>query len=142
MTEIDLARRSIRTWAWLGDAEFERVVRLRVAARGDYPTDRLDAVKARVVRAEGQAELLASILEELNADESAVVQRARNTRLSAAARGRRDVQTYRAATALEALVAHWMLGGAEERMEAVLGGALDAAVDAALARHLHKPRRG
>jgi rhodanese-related sulfurtransferase len=32
--------RSVRTLAWLGDAEFEREVRLRVARRGDFPTDR------------------------------------------------------------------------------------------------------
>lgn len=142
MTEIDLARRSIRTWAWLGDAEFERVVRRRVAARGDFPTDRLDAIKARIVRAEGQADLLAEIQDALDESEQTVVRRARNTRPPASGRSRRNVQAYRAATALEALVAHWVLTGVESRMEAVLGDALDAAVDEAVARHRKKPRRG
>jgi ribonuclease-3 family protein len=142
VTEIDLAHRSIRTWAWLGDAEFERMVRLSVAARGDYPTDRLDAIKAQVVRAEGQAALLAAINDELNEEEQAVVRRGRNTRLASSARSRRNVQAYRAATAFEALVAYWVLGDHHDRMEAVLGGVLEAAIDEAVARHKTKPRRG
>ncbi len=40
-----LAHHSVRTLAWLGDAEFEREVRLRLARRGDYSTDRLNAMK-------------------------------------------------------------------------------------------------
>jgi ribonuclease-3 family protein len=142
VTEIDLARRSIRTWAWLGDAEFERLVRRRVAARGDYPTDRLDAIKARVVRAEGQAALLAQIQDDLDDAEQAVVRRARNTRLSGSAGSRRNVQAYRAATALEALVAYWVLGPGDDRTDAVLGAPLEAAIDQAVARHKKKPRRG
>ena len=74
----DLRGRSIRTLAWLGDAEFEREVRLRLARRGDYPTDRLHALKARVVCAEAQAELLAAIEPELDEHEAGVVRRGRN----------------------------------------------------------------
>ena len=61
MTDEPLPERSVRTLAWLGDAEFEREVRVRLARRGDFPTDRLHAMKARVVCAEAQAELLATL---------------------------------------------------------------------------------
>ena len=83
---MDLRGRSIRTLAWLGDAEFEREVRLRLALRGDYPTDRLHAMKARIVCAEAQAELLAALEPELDDDEAGVVRRGRNVNLKASGR--------------------------------------------------------
>ena len=90
------------TLAWLGDVEFEREVRHHLARRGDYPTDRLDAMKTRVVRAEAQARLLEQILPELRPEELDLVRRGRNASPAAAARGgRRHTQQYRAATGFE-----------------------------------------
>ncbi|MCY0988436.1 hypothetical protein OV203_14995 [Nannocystis sp. ILAH1] len=132
---MDLRGRSIRTLAWLGDAEFEREVRLRLALRGDYPTDRLHAMKARIVCAEAQAELLAAIEPELDDDEAGVVRRGRNVNLKASGRGVRDVRAYRAATGLEALVAYWCFGdpAVRGRFEALVVPRLEAAIDAVLA---------
>ena len=141
----DLRGRSLRTLAWLGDVEFEREVRYRLARRGDYPSDRLDAMKTGVVRAEAQAQLLEIVLPGLAPEELDLVRRGRNAAPPAAARGgRRRMQDYRAATALEALVATWCLGGeaGRERMQQVLGPALDAAIDRAVATHARRPRRG
>jgi ribonuclease-3 family protein len=131
----DLRGRSIRTLAWLGDAEFEREVRLRLARRGDYPTDRLHNLKARVVCAEAQAELLAAIEPELDELEAGVVRRGRNVNLKAAGRGARNVRAYRAATGLEALVAHWFLGDAASRarFDQLVAPRLEQAIDAAMA---------
>ena len=145
MTDDEVLRgRSIRTLAWLGDAIFEDEVRKRVALRGDYPIDRLDAIKAAVVRAEAQAGLLDAIEPELEDDEQSVVQRARNAATPAGARGRRTTKDYRAATALEALVAHWRLVGDEghARLDALLMPRLDALIDEALLRHARRPKRG
>jgi ribonuclease-3 family protein len=144
MADASLRTRSIRTLAWLGDAEFERQVRWRVAARGDYPTDRLDAIKAAIVRAEAQAALLARIEPELNAEELDVVRRGRNAALPTSARGRKNTQAYRASTAFEALVAHMILAGDDgaARFDALVGPALDVAVDDALALHATRPRKG
>lgn len=142
---VDLRGRSIRTLAWLGDAEFEREVRLRLARRGDFPTDRLDAMKRRIVRAEAQASLLEGILPGLDEDELAVVQRGRNAAPPAAASsGRRRMKEYRGATALEALVAVWCLDevSGQARLEELLGAPLEAAIERALAADARRPRRG
>lgn len=138
----NLGARSIRTLAWLGDAEFEREIRLRIARRGDYSTDRLDAVKARIVRAESQARLLEALEADLSEEERSIVRRGRNTRPTSSAR-RPRTRAYRAATALEALVALWKLAGAagQRRFDRILGPLLEAAIDDALAS-THKPRRG
>ena len=141
----DLRGRSIRTLAWLGDVEFEREVRHRLALRGDYSTDRLDAMKTRVVRAEAQAQLLEQILPELRPEELELVRRGRNASPSSAARGgRRHTQQYRAATGFEALVGTWCLAGEPGRMRLleVLGAPLEAAIDDAVAAAAHRPRRG
>jgi ribonuclease III family protein len=140
----DLRKRRIRTLAWLGDAVFEQRVRWRIAARGDYSTDRLDAMKSDLVRATAQAQLLAATEPELDEDEQAVVRRARNASMPSSARSRRNVAEYRSATALEALVAHWVLAGppGEARFEALLGPRLEAAIDRAVALHARRLRRG
>jgi ribonuclease III family protein len=139
-----LGERSVRTLAWLGDAEFEREVRLRVARRGDFPTDRLNAMKARVVCAEAQAELLAAIEAELDEVEAGVVRRARNLSHKPGARGVRNTRNYRAATALEALVGHWCFAavGGRERLVAVMVPWIEARIDAAVAAASQAVRRG
>lgn len=132
---MDLRGRSIRTLAWLGDAEFEREVRLRLAERGDFPTDRLHAMKARIVCAEAQADMLAALESELDEAETGVVRRGRNVSPKASGRAVRDVRAYRAATGLEALVGHWCYGdpAARARFEALVIPKLEAAIDAVLA---------
>ena len=141
----DLRGRSIRTLAWLGDVEFEREVRLRLARRGDYSTDRLDAMKTRVVRAEAQARLLERILPGLRPEELELVRRGRNASAPSAARGgRRHMQDYRAATGFEALVGAWCLEGEPgvARLHEVLGAPLEEAIDEAVAAAGQRLRRG
>lgn len=136
LADVDLRSRSIRTLAWLGDVEFEREVRLRLARRGDYSTDKLDKARARIVNATAQAELLAELLaaEVLDEREQSVVRRGRNTAVRAAGHRRGTVRDYRAATALEALIAWWLLGGARDRFETLIIPAIEARVDLALGR--------
>lgn len=128
-----LRGRSIRTLAWLGDVEFEREVRLRLSRRGDYSTDRLDKLRARLVKAEAQAALLGELIDagRLREDELAVVGRARNTAVNRTG-ARRGIREYRAATALEALVAWWIVGGEAARFEALIIPAIEARIDALL----------
>jgi ribonuclease-3 family protein len=142
--EVDLRGRSVRTLAWLGDAEFEREVRMQLAQRGDYPTDRLHAMTARVVCAEAQAELLAAIEAGLDEAELGVVRRARNLNGKGGSRGVRSVRDYRSATALEALVAHWCFGapGGRARFEALISPWLATRIDAAIVAAGRALRRG
>ena len=139
-----LVRRAARTLAWLGDVVFERDVRFRIARRGDYPVDRLDAMKAEVVRAEAQSELLDVIEPDLDESEADVVRRARNAPVSASSGAKRDVHTYRRATALEALVAYWACGGDDgwRRFTTLVVPPLETMIDRAVRRRSNKPRRG
>ena len=133
--------RSIRTLAWLGDAHYELAIRRRLSALGDWPVDRLDRVRAELCRAETQAELLAALEATLDEAESSVVARARNASLRSGGRAQRNVRAYRAATALEALVAVWCEDANGDRFESCLGPALDARIQLAFARS-EKLKRG
>ena len=122
--------RSIRTAAWLGDAYFELELRRRIAARGDWPVARLDRVRAALSRAEAQAKLLDTIVDALDEVELDVVARGRNASVRSGGRVKRDVKSYRAATAFEALVCHWFDQG--EAGQARFASLLDASIERAL----------
>ena len=142
MSDELLLQRSVRTLAWLGDAAFERDVRWRVCARGDHRVDRLDSIKADVVRAEAQAALLELIEPELSEDERAVVRRGRNAKTTSI-RGKKDTQTYRSSTGFEALVARWaLIHGQWARYETLVVPHLEPMIDAATAKRAKRPRRG
>ncbi len=142
MSDAGLLQRSIRTLAWLGDVAFERDVRWRVCRRGDYPVDRLDAIKAAIVRAEAQAALLELIDPDLSEDERLIVQRGRNAKTTSL-RGKKDTKSYRSATGFEALVAQWALSeDAWGRYEALVVPRLEPMIDAAVAQMAKRPRRG
>jgi ribonuclease-3 family protein len=137
---LDIRRSSIRTLAWIGDAEWERIIRRRLAGLGDYPVDRLERMRARLARAETQAELLDAILPRLEPEELDVVRRARNARFGrSGVRSDLTIRTYRAASAFEALVGWWACGLTpfEGRFEVLVGGELStrlAAMQEELAR--------
>lgn len=125
--------RSIRTAAWLGDAYFELELRRKIAARGDWPVARLDRVRAALSRAETQAAFLDLIADQLDETELEVVARGRNASVRSGGRVKRDVKSYRAATAFEALVCHWFEGGesGRTRFSTLLNDTIDQALDEA-----------
>ncbi|MGB1016593.1 MAG: ribonuclease III domain-containing protein [Nannocystaceae bacterium] len=136
----DLKNRSIRTLAWLGDAEFEAEVRRRLALRGDYPTQRLNTVKATLVRAEAQAAFLEAIENQLDPREVDVIARGRNASHKASGRSHRNARAYRAATAFEALIAVWRYTD-WTRFETLVAPELERAIDRAIEVGA-RPRRG
>lgn len=139
--DSELLGRSIRTLAWLGDVEWERELRLRLARTGDWRTDRLDTAKSRLARAEAQAQFLDSIAAELTPEEQNFVGRGRNASVRSSGRVRGDTRAYRASTGFEVLIAYWSLSGRWQRFESLLGPPLEQAIGEAIARSA-APRRG
>jgi ribonuclease-3 family protein len=127
---------SVRTLAWLGDAEYEREVRFRLAKTGDWSTDALDKIRAKLSSAAFQAEMLEAIGDQLSEDEKALARRGRNANVRSNGRVTRDVKTYRQATAFEALMAKWMLGNAIDnaRFHEIVAPRLQQAIDEAIAK--------
>lgn len=129
-----LLHHSVQTLAWLGDAHFERYIRLELAKRGDFPSDRLERARVKLVRAETQAAILQSIEAELSERELDFVRRGRNSKLR---RGVRDVRMARASTAFEVLIALWWLDDQWERFATLV----EPEVQARLGRALESSER-
>lgn len=141
----DLRSRPIKSLAWLGDAIYELEVRSRLLSLGDFHPRDLDKMGASLARAETQAALLLELQDLLDQDEQSVAQRGKNASLRTGGRSIRNTKEYRIASGLEALVAHWHLGGdvGIARMQTLLGPRLDARAEA-LVKELRekKSKRG
>ena len=103
------------TLAYLGDAVYELWVRTHMLELGHEKVKELHKQAISYVRASTQAQILHTLLPDLNEVEQQVVLRGRN------AKGGHpknvDVVTYRHATAFESLVGYWHLNRQNDRMQ-------------------------
>ena len=101
--------------AYLGDAVYELWVRTHMLELGHEKVKELHKQAISYVRASTQAQILHTLLPDLNEVEQQVVLRGRN------AKGGHpknvDVVTYRHATAFESLVGYWHLNRQNDRMQ-------------------------
>ena len=102
--------------AYLGDAVYEVAIRKYIMETGQYNADRLHKIAVRYVRAEGQAEAIKKILEELTEEEQALVRRARNRKITSMPRNVSPI-TYKWATGFEAFVGYLHLTEQQERLD-------------------------
>ncbi|MBO8126828.1 MAG: Mini-ribonuclease 3 [Firmicutes bacterium] len=113
---MDYRQLSPDTWAYLGDAVFELLVRRYFVDK--YGTKARDLHKrtTAVVNAEAQAQMLKRLEPYLSETESEVVRRGRNSAKRPGPKGV-SVQEYRFSTGLEALFGYLYLQGDQERLE-------------------------
>lgn len=109
---------NILVLAYLGDAVYELWVRRHLLEQGIEKVDEMHKKAVHYVQAQTQADILRSLMDELDETETDVVKRGRN------AKGHYprnvDVVTYRHSTAFEALIGYWQLTGQETRMNEIL----------------------
>lgn len=105
------------TLAWVGDAVYELHVRADLLSES-HNARTLSKRAVERVNHQAQSALLARLAPHLNDTEAGVVARGRNHRGSVPRNG--DVQAYRRATGLEALVGYLYLSGQDDRLAWVL----------------------
>ena len=112
--------------AYMGDAVYDVYVRHHLLHGGKTKPHRLHREATRYVSAKAQASILKQMSEEgfLSEDELAIVKRGRNAKSGTIPKNT-DVQTYRHSTAFESLVGWLYLANDRERLEAVLGKAIE-----------------
>lgn len=111
--------------AYIGDAVYEVYIREHVLEKSAAKIHLLNKAATRYVRAEGQAAALKRLMaEELTEEETALVKRARNHRISSKPQ-KADPVVYKLATAFEALVGHLYLQGQKERLEQIVALAIE-----------------
>lgn len=110
--------------AYMGDAVFEKYVRLHLLQSGRVRPNKLHKEATRYVSAKAQANIIHAFIENqlLSEEEIAVVKRGRNAKSGSVPKNT-DVQTYRYSTAFEALIGYLFLGGNEKRLDELIEAA-------------------
>lgn len=105
--------------AYIGDAVYERYVRLHVFEKGILRPDRLNTAAVRYVRAEAQARAYDRLAEILTEEEAAVARRGKNHKITSMPHNV-DQKIYRKATGFEALIGFLEVSGADARLESII----------------------
>jgi ribonuclease III family protein len=110
--------------AYMGDAVFEKYVRLHLLQSGKVKPNKLHKEATYYVSAKAQAKIVHAFLENevLSEEEIAVLKRGRNAKSGTVPKNT-DVQTYRYSTAFEALIGYLFLAGNEKRLEELVDAA-------------------
>ncbi|TCN19380.1 Mini-ribonuclease 3 [Mesobacillus foraminis] len=110
--------------AYMGDAVFEKYVRLHLLRSGKVKPHKLHKEATNYVSAKAQAKIIHALMDkgDLSEEELAVVRRGRNAKSGTVPKNT-DVQTYRYSTAFEALLGYLFLAGREERLQELVDAA-------------------
>lgn len=112
----------VLTLAYIGDAVFELYVRRWLLQTGCLQVRELHQRTVALVRAGGQAQLLARLAGRLTPEEEEWIRRGRNAKATIPRTA--EAEEYRLSTGLEALLGYLYLTGREDRVQELLASAL------------------
>ncbi len=113
--DVDIKTYSPLTLAFVGDCVFDLIIRTVIACRGNRAPDGLHKKKSRIVKAQTQALMIESLMEELSEEEKGYYRRGRNAKSYTTAKNA-SVAEYRKATGFEALIGYLYLTDQMERI--------------------------
>lgn len=123
---MDLRTYSPLTFAYIGDAVFEIIIRTAIVEQGQRPANVLHKHKTKIVCAETQAKMLDAVYKELSEEEQNIYRRGRNAKINSMAKNA-SLSDYKKATGFEALCGYLFLADNVERVIAIVKRALDLA---------------
>lgn len=115
LKEIDITNYSPLTLAYIGDGIYEIVIRTVIVDEANRQVSKIHKAAAELVKAQTQANMIKSIMDELTEEEVAVYKRGRNAKAVTRAKNA-SMGDYRTATGFEALMGYLYLTGNSERM--------------------------
>ncbi len=101
--------------AYIGDGIYELLIRTKVINQGSMQVNKMHKASANLVKAETQAKLIQSIMEELSEEEMQIYKRGRNAKSSSTAKNAKMID-YRMATGCEALMGYLYLKNEYQRL--------------------------
>jgi len=119
----DIKTYSPLTFAYIGDAVFEIIIRTLIVEKGQCPTNTLHKRTTKIVCAETQAKMIEAVYEQLSEEEQNIYRRGKNTKINSAAKNA-SLSDYRKATGLEALCGYLFLKDDTKRITAIIKEAL------------------
>ena len=123
--ELDVKALGSLALAYMGDAVYEVYVRHHLLSMGQVKPNKLHKEATKYVSARSQSAVVHYLLEEnlLTEEEEAIIRRGRNAKSGTVPKNT-DVQTYRYSTAFEALIGYLYGSMNQERMEEIIGLAI------------------
>lgn len=110
--------------AYIGDGVYEIFIRTYVVNRGNMPVNKMHKASRELVRASSQAKIYFLIEEMLTEEEDAVLRRGRNAK-SVSIPKNGNVNEYRHATGLEALIGYLYIEGKVDRIKELIDAGLE-----------------
>lgn len=129
MTQQEIAGVSNLGLAHIGDCVYELLVRSCIICRGGQTNRNLHFSTVRYVSAQAQAQAMETLLPMLDAEETAVYKRGRNTRVNSVPKNA-DIGQYHAATGLECLFGWLYLNGKHDRINELFAAIMENETDA------------
>ena len=122
--EIDIRTYSPLTFAYIGDAIFEMIVRTVIVERGQRGANTLHKLTTKIVCAGTQAAIIEAIMDDLTQIEQDIYRRAKNTKIHSSAKNA-SLSDYRKATGFEAICGYLYLEGNTKRIVELVKLGLD-----------------
>jgi ribonuclease-3 family protein len=120
LKEFGIKKQNINTYsplvlAYIGDCIYELIIRSMIVAKGNEQVNKLHKKSSELVKAETQAKMIHSLMEELTEEEEHIYKRGRNAKSFTSAKNA-SVTDYRVATGFEALMGYLYMEGRTDRI--------------------------
>ena len=115
LPDVDVRTYSPLALAYIGDGIFDIIIRTIIVGQGNSGSHDLHVQVSKYVNAGAQANMIETLLPELDEEEIAVYKRGRNAKTATTAKNA-TIQDYRKATGFEALIGYLYLQARMERI--------------------------
>lgn len=122
--KTDIRTYSPLTFAYIGDAVFEIIIRTIMVDKGQRPLNALHGQATKIVCAETQAKMADAAYDALSDEERDIYRRGKNAKINSAAKNA-SLADYKKATGLETLCGYLFLKGDTERIIAIIKKAME-----------------
>lgn len=113
--EMDIRSYSPLTFAYVGDAVYDLIIRTVAAGRANKAVSALHKKTSSIVKAKTQSDIIEVMMPHLTEEEREIYKRGRNAKPHTMAKNA-SVSDYRRATGFEALIGYLYLGGKFDRI--------------------------
>ena len=115
LEDIDTVNYSPLTFAYIGDAIYELVIRTMIVDEANRSANDLHKKSSEYAKASTQAKLAEILMDDFDEEELAVFKRGRNTKINSKAKNA-SFNDYKKATGFETVMGYLYLEGKTERM--------------------------
>lgn len=115
----DVRELSSLALAFIGDSVYELFIRTKILSGGNRPANELHKIAVGYVKAKAQSDAMHAIVDKLSQEEIEIYKRGRNTNIHTVPKNA-DMNDYRQATGLEALIGYLYVTNQTERLYEIL----------------------